>query len=126
MHSQRAMRTWVVRPREWGFEWLDDFLRSHHIGNASHAPTDAKGAEEWMTVLNEVVVRESDSFFSYEPPTDYRLEERHPQLFQRTCVRKRLAQDAKLKAMAAEGKLRPRRFCVLLRRSGHRIPKMIW
>src|SRR5271154_1422093 len=100
----------VVRPVEWGFEWLDDFLRSHHIGSASHAPTDAKGAEEWMTVLNEVVVRESDSFFSYEPPTDYRLEERHPQLFPTNVRPETLAQDAKLKAMAADGKLKTAPF----------------
>ena len=100
----------IVRPLEWGFEWLDDFLRSHKIGSASLAPTDAKGAEEWMTVLNEVVVRESDSFFGYEQPTDYRLEERHPQLFPTNVRPETLAQDAKLKAMAADGKLKTAPF----------------
>jgi len=100
----------IVRPMEWGFEWLDDFLRAHKIGSASHAPADAEHAEEWMTILNEVVVRESDSFFSYEPPADYRLEERHPQLFPTNVRPETLAQDAKLKEMAEKGELDSAQF----------------
>src|ERR1700761_4161226 len=100
----------IVRPMEWGFEWLDDFLRAHKIGSASHAPADAEHAEEWMTILNEVVVRESDSFFSYEPPADYRLEERHPQLFPTNVRPETLAQDAKLKEMAEKGELEAAQF----------------
>src|SRR5580698_256705 len=100
----------IVRPMEWGFEWLDDFLRAHKIGSASHAPADAVRAEEWMTTLNDVVVRESDSFFSYEPPADYRLEERHPQLFPTNVRPETLAQDAKLKEMAEKGELEAAQF----------------
>jgi hypothetical protein len=100
----------VVRPLEWGFEWLDDFLRSHKLGSASHAPVEAERAEGWMTALNEAIVGESDSFFGYEPPTDYRLEERHPQLFPTNVRPETLAQDAKLKAMAEEGKLKAAQF----------------
>ena len=100
----------IVRPMEWGFEWLDDFLRAHKIGSASQAPADPERAEEWMTHLNEVVVRESDSFFNYEPPTDYRLEERHPQLFPTNVRPETLAQDAKLKEMAEKGELEQAQF----------------
>src|SRR5215475_9650220 len=100
----------VVRPVEWGFEWLDDFLRSHNIGNASHAPVDSPNAEKWMIALNEIIVRESDSFFGYQPPDDYRLEERHPQLFPTNVRPETLAQDAKLKNMAASGKLKEAQF----------------
>src|SRR5271168_563538 len=100
----------IVRPVEWGFEWLDDFLRSHGLGSASAAPLDGAGAEALMTALNESIVRESDSFFGYVPPDDYRLEERHPQLFPTNVRPETLAQDAKLKAMPADGKLKTAPF----------------
>lgn len=92
----------VVRPVEWGFEWLHDFFRSHF----SESGTD----EARMTALNETIVRESDSFFGYEPPDDYRLEERHPQLFPTNVRPETLAQDAKLKEMAAIGRLKSAQF----------------
>jgi hypothetical protein len=100
----------VVRPVEWGFEWLDDFLRSHNLGGASHAPVDAQQAEESMIALNEAIVRESDAFFGYETPMDYRLEVRQPQLFPTNVRPETLAQDAKLKEMAANGKLKTAQF----------------
>jgi hypothetical protein len=100
----------VVRPVEWGFEWLDDFLRSHNLGSATNAPVDAEEAEEWMMALNAAIVRESDNFFGYDAPTDYRLEERHPQLFPTNVRPETLAQDAKLKEMAANGRLKTAQF----------------
>lgn len=92
----------VVRPVEWGFEWLDDFLRSHNLERARE--------EDRMTALNDAIVRESDSFFGYDPPDDYRLEERPPQLFPTNVRPETLAQDAKLKDMAASGKLKSAQF----------------
>jgi dienelactone hydrolase len=100
----------VVRPVEWGFEWLDDFMRTHHLGSASQAPVDTQRAEEQMIALNETIVRESDSFFSYDPPSDYRIEERQPQLFPTNVRPETLAQDAKLKTLAANGKLKAAQF----------------
>jgi dienelactone hydrolase len=100
----------VVRPVEWGFEWLDDFMRTHHLGSASQAPVDTQRAEEQMIALNETIVRESNSFFSYDPPSDYRIEERQPQLFPTNVRPETLAQDAKLKTLAANGKLKAAQF----------------
>jgi dienelactone hydrolase len=100
----------VVRPVEWGFEWLDDFLRLHNLGGASDRPLDAGQAEERMMALNEAIVRESDAFFGYDAPTDYRLEERAPQLFPTNVRPETLAQDAKLKDLAANGKLKSAQF----------------
>ncbi len=100
----------VVRPVEWGFEWLDDFLHANRQGSAVDAPLDSEGAERWMTALNEAIVRNSDSFFGYQQPTDYRLEERYPQLFPTNVRPETLAQDAKLKEDAASGKLKPAQF----------------
>jgi dienelactone hydrolase len=100
----------VVRPVEFGFEWLDDFLRSHGAGSAPQSPLDPASAEEWMIALNEIIVRESDNFFGYEPPADYRLEARHPQLFPTNVRPETLAQDARLKEMAEKGELEPAQF----------------
>src|SRR5580704_1782773 len=100
----------VVRPVEFGFEWLDDFLRSHGAGSAPQSPLDPASAEEWMIALNEIIVRESDIFFGYEPPADYRLEARHPQLFPTNVRPETLAQDARLKEMAEKGELEPAQF----------------
>jgi len=100
----------VVRPVEWGFEWLDDVLRLRTLSSASQAPADGARAEAQMAALNEAIVRESGSFFSYEDPEDFRLEERHPQLFPTNVRPETLAQDAKFKALAAEGKLKAAQF----------------
>ncbi len=45
------------------------------------------------------------SSFGYERPTDFRLEERHPELFPTNVRPETLAQDAELKQQAVEGKL---------------------
>lgn len=100
----------VVRPVEWGFEWLDDVLRAQGAGGAAHVSLDAARAEEQMGAVNEFIVRNSDEFFSYEPPTDYRIETRLPALFPTNVRPETLAHDAKLKTMAAEGKLETAEF----------------
>jgi dienelactone hydrolase len=63
-----------------------------------------------MASINQLLIRHSDQFFSYEHPTDYRLEERHPQLFPTNVRPETLAQDAELKQRAVEGKLAPAQF----------------
>jgi dienelactone hydrolase len=99
----------VVRPMEWGFEWLDDVLRAQGT-SAAKMPSDPEQAESQMAVLNEFIIRSSDSFFSYRPPTDYRLEMRFPELFPTNVRPETLARDAKLKARAEAGKLKPAEF----------------
>jgi dienelactone hydrolase len=99
----------VVRPMEWGFEWLDDVLRAQGT-SAAQMPSDPQQAEERMAALNEFIIRNSDRFFSYQPPKDYRLEMRFPELFPTNVRPETLARDAKLKAMAAAGKLKPALF----------------
>lgn len=99
----------VVRPMEWGFEWLEDVLRKRGQSPAQMPPGPV-AAEQRMVALNEWIVRNSDSFFSYAPPTDYRLEMRLPELFPTNVRPETLAQDAKLKAQAAAGKLKPAPF----------------
>src|ERR1700691_5182421 len=96
----------VVRPLEWGFEWVAPFLESHGFGSAVPDPNiarDPAAAEAAMLQINELLIRHSDLFFGYERPTDFRLEERHPQLFPTNVRPETLAQDAELKQRAAAG-----------------------
>jgi len=68
----------IVRPAEWGFEWLADFS-----AQARDLPTDMTTAEAVarMTELNAEIIARSDEFYGYETPTDFQLETRHPELF---------------------------------------------
>ncbi|HVT96983.1 MAG TPA: hypothetical protein VHE33_05705, partial [Acidobacteriaceae bacterium] len=72
----------VVRPLEWGFEWLQDFIDAAGLrALVERAGRDGRAAEAAMIAVNEAIVRDSEAFFGYERPTDFRLEERAPQLF---------------------------------------------
>src|ERR1700760_1656223 len=97
----------VVRPREWGFEWIEPFLEAHGFSAAIPAPEamrDEAAAETAMARINQLLIRHSDVFFGYEKPTDFRLEDRHPELFPTNVRPETLARDAELKRLAAEGK----------------------
>ena len=103
----------VVRPLEWGFEWIVPFLEAHGFGSVVPGPEvegDPAAAEAAMTRINQLLIRHSQSFFGYERPTDFRLEERHPRLFPTNVRPETLAQDAALKRQAAEGKLAPAQY----------------
>ena len=98
----------VVRPLEWGFEWIAPFLEANGFASAVPGPevvSNPVAAEAAMVRINELLIRHSDKFFGYEPPSDYRLEERHPQLFPTNVRPETLAKDAAMRQQAAEGKL---------------------
>ena len=96
----------IVRPLEWGFEWIEPFLASHGFGTAVPKPElvrDDAAAEAAMVRINQILIRHSDVFFGYERPNDFRLEERHPELFPTNVRPETLARDAEIKRLAAEG-----------------------
>ncbi|HTV05489.1 MAG TPA: alpha/beta hydrolase family protein [Acidobacteriaceae bacterium] len=97
----------VVRPVEWGFDWIEDFIST--AGLRERLST-AANEEDKMNALNAAIVECSDNFFGYERPTDFELEERHPQLFPTNVRPETLKHDAELKQKAAEGKLEPAPF----------------
>src|ERR1700724_2702290 len=72
----------IVRPLEWGFDWLNDFspLAQAALNPAAHAETPYDPLAR-MIAVNDDIVRRSEEFFGYQTPTDFRLERRHPQLF---------------------------------------------
>ncbi len=103
----------VVRPLEWGFEWIEPFLRDHGFEAALPKPEEVDDpalAEAAMIRINQLLIRHSDTFFGYRRPTDFRLEERYPELFPTNVRPETLAQDAALKQRAAEGKIPPAQF----------------
>jgi len=99
----------VVRPLEWGFDWLNDFSR---IATEASVPTpdaDAAALRQMIAVNDEIVTRNHE-FFGYATPTDFRLEERHPQLYPTNVRPETLEQDAELKRRAATGETEPAQF----------------
>jgi dienelactone hydrolase len=100
----------VVRPLEWGFDWLADFLDTAGLTPQAAAATGNPAAEEAaMLALNQAVLR-MPSFFDYTPPADYRLESRYPELFPTNVRPETLAKDAELKQQARDGQLPPAEF----------------
>jgi hypothetical protein len=122
----------IVRPVEWGFDWLNDFNRDetrvtapsqfHREGwgiRATREPEDLQDSNALtvatddltrMIALNKEIVQHADDFYSYQTPTDFRLERRHPQLFPTNVRPETLAQDAELKLQAAVGELEEAAF----------------
>jgi dienelactone hydrolase len=92
----------IVRPLEWGFDWLNGFSRLPQS-------TNHDGLHH-MAALNREIVERSEAFFGYETPTDFRLETRHPQLFPTNVRPETLAMDAELKRMAEAGELKEAEF----------------
>jgi dienelactone hydrolase len=98
----------VVRPLEWGFEWIAPFLEEHNLGTTELKQSkggDDAAAEAAIERINQVLIRHSDDFFGYERPTDFRLEERHPLLFPTNVRPETLAKDAALRQQAEDGDL---------------------
>ena len=94
----------IVRPLEWGFDWLKDF------SPLANLPANYADDLQRMTAINDVIVSHSEEFFGCDTPTDFRLETRHPQLFPTNVRPETLAQDAELKRKAEEGELEEAKF----------------
>ena len=92
----------IVRPLEWGFDWLPplDETGRRSGGLASDGSSDLAR----MAALNRQLAADP-TFFSYTRPVDFRLERRYPQLFPTNVRPETLAQDARMKQLAAAGRL---------------------
>ena len=100
----------IVRPLEWGFDWLQDFspLAFSPLAAASHAP--AADDYDRMIAVNRDIVARAEEFFGYQTPTDFRLEARHPQLFPTNVRPETLQEDAEIKRQAETGELEEAEF----------------
>ncbi len=105
----------IVRPLEWGFDWLDDYidrrnLRARLFGPSEAPPKDDQIANQAMLRLGDDIIQNGKTFFGYRVPTDFRLEERHPQLFPTNVRPETLQKDADLRERAETGKLPKAQF----------------
>jgi dienelactone hydrolase len=58
----------VVRPFEWGLDWTLSWPAAARLPQNGHTP------HEYLRDLNLAILNESDDFFSYQSPRDFRLE----------------------------------------------------
>jgi hypothetical protein len=105
----------IVRPLEWGFDWLKDYIDRRNLRTTLFRPTegppkDDRLANQAMLRLGDDIVQNGKTFFGYRVPTDFRLEERHPQLFPTNVRPETLQKDADLRQRAQEGKLATAHF----------------
>jgi dienelactone hydrolase len=71
----------VVRPLEWGIEWTRDWPCRNGF-RLGQVPTGSDfDAEKYFLDFNRRIVANSDEFYSYARPTDFRLEKREVQVF---------------------------------------------
>jgi hypothetical protein len=93
----------VERPLEWGFEHLADF-GGDELG-AKVARGEITGLEA-MLALNERIVANPHAFLDYKTPTDFRIEQRFPELYPTNVRPETLEQEREWKRMAEVGELR--------------------
>jgi dienelactone hydrolase len=89
----------IVRPLEWGFDWLKDFSPIALEADSHLSDYDR------MIAVNADIVARADEFYGYTTPTDFRLEARHPQLFPTNVRPETLQEDAEIKRQAETGEL---------------------
>lgn len=94
----------IVRPVEWGFDWLADFAGPRGLMPAACVDGDPAAAEDALLAINNAILRDRNGFYGYTRPADFRLEERHQQLFPTNVRPETLRRDARLRAAAAAGR----------------------
>jgi len=102
----------VVRPLEWGFDWLADWspLAAEMAARDAAGTLSSEEAERAMLEINQQVADHSDSFFGYDVPHDFGLEMRFPELFPTNVRPRTLANDAEWKRKAASGEISQKPF----------------
>lgn len=70
----------VVRPLEWGTEWAARWPVVSNI-RPPEGNSDTAAMMAYWAAVNEHVIAHSDQFYSYNTPSDFRLEHRKVELF---------------------------------------------
>src|SRR6202522_2968605 len=92
----------IVRPLEWGFDWLEDF--SPLAQQAPLAASTADGFARMIAINNDILAR-PEEYFGYRTPTAFPLENPPPQPFPPNVRPETLQEDAELKRQAETGEL---------------------
>jgi hypothetical protein len=100
----------IVRPVEWGFDWLEDFAQPRGLMPDRSLEKNPQQAEAALLAINNAALHDRESFYAYRRPTDYRLEQRHPLLFPTNVRPETLRRDAALRAAAEDGRAKKAQF----------------
>ena len=72
----------VVRPLEWGLDWTQSWPgRNGGRPSGEGSGQDSRELLEYFSRFNDRIVNASDDFYSYQKPSDFRLERREVQVF---------------------------------------------
>ncbi|WP_419804369.1 alpha/beta hydrolase family protein [Terriglobus sp.] len=101
----------IVRPLEWGFDWLAGFspLAAEWAAKAESSYS-AQEATRAMAEVNDEIVARANDFYGYTMPADFRLEERFPELYPTNVRPETLEQDRWYKEQATGGNLPKAQF----------------
>jgi hypothetical protein len=114
----------VVRPLEWGFEWMSRFLRRTALAPPSRARGCARPAlpkPPWCASTSSSSATATSSSATSGPRTF--ASKSASAALPHQCAAGDAGQDAAIKQQAAEGKLPRRSFCASPRRSARRTRK---
>src|SRR5262249_37561375 len=70
----------VVRPFEWGPGWTEGWPVPETL-RPPQGQTDKAAMLDYWLAVNDHLVANSDQFYAYKPPTDFRVEHRKVELF---------------------------------------------
>lgn len=93
----------IERPLEWGFDHLAEVCGTEaeaRVERGEASPVEA------MAELNRRLVARPEQMFGYTTPVDFRLEDRHPELFPTNIRPETLEQAAEFRRRAEVGELR--------------------
>ncbi|MFZ0361915.1 MAG: abhydrolase domain-containing 18, partial [Terriglobales bacterium] len=67
----------IVRPLDWGLDW------THNWPGRNGGPAGQTSGDllKYFSSFNDHIIQDSDNFYSYKKPTDFRLERREVQVF---------------------------------------------
>ena len=99
----------IVRPLEWGFDWLADASETA-ARFASHPPQSHAEALRGMIAVNQDLVARGEEFYGYTIPTDFRLEQRLPELFPTNVRPETLEHEQRVREEGQQGRIPPAQF----------------
>jgi dienelactone hydrolase len=71
----------VVRTLDWGLDWTHSWPSRNGGPSKQGAEPTSRDLLEYFSHFNDRIIDDSDDFYSYQKPTDFRLERREVQVF---------------------------------------------
>ncbi|HLB91537.1 MAG TPA: hypothetical protein VJK27_04310, partial [Terriglobales bacterium] len=71
----------VVRPLDWGVDWTQNWPGRNGGPPSETASPNSRDLLQYFSRFNDRIIGDSDNFYSYPKPTDFRLERREVQVF---------------------------------------------